>query len=102
MEEAKNFPTMIIPNGTDVSVNEHGQLSIRTPGNLVIQNSGVYSLIESGNGSVRIDPDVKVEAVSVQAADSCFVAGQLTVGASASVPRLDTRVTPGWHQSAVA
>jgi len=78
MEEAKNFPTMIIPNGTDVSVNEHGQLSIRTPGNLVIQNSGVYSLIESGSGSVRIDPEVKVEAVSVQAADSCFVAGQLT------------------------
>ena len=78
MEEAKNFPTMIIPNGTDVSVNEHGQLSIRTPGNLVIQNSGVYSVIESGSGSVRIDPDVKVEAVSVQAAESCFVAGQLT------------------------
>ena len=78
MEEAKNFPTMIIPNGTDVSVNEQGQLSIRTPGNLVIQNSGVYSVIESGSGSVRIDPDVKVEAVSVQAADSCFVAGQLT------------------------
>ncbi len=78
MEQAKNFPTMIIPNGTDVSVNEHGQLSIRTPGNLVIQNSGVYSVIESCSGSVRIDPGVKVEAVSVQAADSCFVAGQLT------------------------
>lgn len=78
MEEVKNFPTMIIPKGTDVSVNENGQLSIRTPGNLVIQNSGVYSVIESESGSVRIDPDVKVEAVSVQAADSCFVAGQLT------------------------
>lgn len=78
MEEAKNFPTMIIPNGTDIGVNEHGQLSIRTPGNLVIQNSGVYSVIESGSGSVRIDPNVKVEAVSVQAADSCFVAGELT------------------------
>jgi hypothetical protein len=78
MEEVKNFPTMIIPKGTDISVNENGQLSIRTPGNLVIQNSGVYSVIESGSGSVRIDPDVKVEAVSVQAADSCFVAGQLT------------------------
>ena len=47
-------------------------------GNLVIQNSGVYSVIESGSGSVRIDPDVKVEAVSVQAAESCFVAGHLT------------------------
>ena len=78
MEEVKNFPTMIIPNGTDISVNENGQLTIRTPGNLVIQNSGVYSVIESASGSVRIDPDVKVEAVSVQAADSCFVAGQLT------------------------
>lgn len=78
MDEAKNFPTMIIPNGTDISVNENGQLSIRTPGNLVIQNSGVYSVIQSGSGSVRIDPEVKVEAVSVEAADSCFVAGELT------------------------
>ncbi len=78
MDEVKNFPTMIIPNGTEVTVNEHGQLSIRTPGNLVIQNSGVYSVIESGSGSVRIDPAVKVEAVSVQAAESCFVAGELT------------------------
>lgn len=78
MDEVKNFPTMIIPNGTDISVNENGQLSIRTPGNLVIQNSGVYSVIQSGSGSVRIDPEVKVEAVSVEAADSCFVAGELT------------------------
>ena len=78
MDETRNFPTMIIPNGTEIGVNEHGQLSIRTPGNLVIQNSGVYSVIESGRGSVRIDPEVKVEAVSVQAADSCFVAGELT------------------------
>lgn len=78
MDEAKNFPTMIIPNGTEITVNELGQLSIRTPGNLVIQNSGKYSVIESSAGSVRIDPEVKVEAVSVQAADSCFVAGELT------------------------
>lgn len=78
MEDTKNFPTMIIPHGTEIAVNEQGQLSIRTPGNLVIQNSGVYSVIESGSGSVRIDPDVQVEAVSVEAADSCFVAGELT------------------------
>jgi hypothetical protein len=78
MDEERNYPTMIIPAGAEISVNEHGQLSIRTPGNLVIQNSGVYSVIESGTGSVRIDPEVKVEAVSVQAADSCFVAGELT------------------------
>jgi hypothetical protein len=78
VDEVRNFPTMIIPNGTEIAVNEQGQLSIRTPGNLVIQNSGVYSVIESGAGSVRIDPKVKVEAVSVQAADSCFVAGELT------------------------
>jgi hypothetical protein len=87
MEESKNFPTMIIPHGTDISVNEQGQLSIRTPGNLVIQNSGVYSVIESGSGSVRIDPDVQVEAVSVEAADSCFVAGEIILekGAQANI-----------------
>jgi hypothetical protein len=76
--EEKNYPTMIIPNGTEIAVNEQGQLSIRTPGNLVIQNTGQYSVIESTSGSVRIDPEVKVEAVSIQAADSCFVAGELT------------------------
>ncbi len=78
MDEAQNYPTMIIPNGTEIGVNEQGQLSIRTPGNLVLQNSGVYSVIESASGSVRIDPQVTVEAVSVQAAESCFVAGELT------------------------
>ncbi|HHQ47713.1 MAG TPA: hypothetical protein ENK19_02385 [Acidobacteria bacterium] len=78
MSDEKNFPTMIIPAGTEIGVNERGQLSIRTPGNLVIQNSGSYSLIESSQGSVRIDPDVKVEAVSILAADSCFIAGELT------------------------
>ncbi len=78
MDDERNHPTMIIPSGAEISVNEHGQLSIRTPGNLVIQNSGVYSVIESAAGSVRIDPEVKVEAVSVQAADSCFIAGELT------------------------
>ena len=78
MDESKQHPTMIIPAGTEISVNEQGQLSIRTPGNLVIQNSGVYSVIESISGSVRIDPDVKVEAVSVVASESCFVAGELT------------------------
>ncbi len=78
MEENRNFPTMIIPTGTEITVNEKGQLSIRTPGNLVIQNSGAYSVIESMSGSVRIDPEVKVEAVTVQAADSCFVGGVLT------------------------
>ena len=66
MEDTKNFPTMIIPHGTEVSVNEQGQLSIRTPGNLVIQNSGVYSVIESESGSVRIDPKVQVEAISAR------------------------------------
>jgi len=78
MSEEKNFPTMIIPAGTEIGVNDRGQLSIRTPGNLVIQNSGSYSLIQSSKGSVRIDPDVKVDAVSVLAADSCFIAGELT------------------------
>ena len=50
-----NFPTMIIPRGTEIRVNQSGQLSIKTPGNLVIQNSGKYSEIESINGSIRIE-----------------------------------------------
>jgi hypothetical protein len=71
-------PTMIIPRGTEIEVDGHGQLSIRAPGNLVIQNSGSYGNIESLSGSIRIDRGVEVEAVSVRCADACFVQGSLT------------------------
>lgn len=73
-----NFPTMIIPRGTEIRLNAHGQLSIKTPGNLVIQNSGVYSELESTNGSIRIEENVTIEAVSVRAAQACFIQGTLT------------------------
>jgi hypothetical protein len=73
-----NFPTMIIPRGTEIRVNQSGQLSIKTPGNLVIQNSGTYSEIESTNGSIRIEENVTVEAVSIKAGQACFIQGTLT------------------------
>jgi len=76
--EQANFPTMIIPRGTEIRVNQHGQLSIKTPGNLVIQNSGNYSEIESTNGSIRIEENVTVEAVSVRAGQACYIQGTLT------------------------
>jgi len=69
---------MIIPRGTEIKLNQHGQLSIKTPGNLVIQNSGNYSEIESTNGSIRIEENVSVEAVSVRAGQACFIQGTLT------------------------
>jgi hypothetical protein len=77
-ENAANFPTMIIPRGTEIRINSSGQLSIKTPGNLVIQNSGVYSELESTSGSIRIEENVNVEAVSVRAAQACFIQGTLT------------------------
>ena len=76
--EGSNFPTMIIPRGTEIRINSQGQLSIKTPGNLVIQNSGTYSELESTNGSIRIEENVQVEAVSVRAAQACFIQGTLT------------------------
>jgi hypothetical protein len=76
--EQSNFPTMIIPRGTDIRVNDRGQLSIKTPGNLVIQNSGIYSELESTNGSIRIEENVVVEAVSIKAAQACFIQGTVT------------------------
>ncbi|MDH3744516.1 MAG: hypothetical protein OES47_05370 [Acidobacteriota bacterium] len=75
---AEKAPTMIIPEGTDIQVDVHGQLSIRTPGNLVIQHSGHYSTLESMNGSIRIEPHADVEAVNVRCAGTCFVEGTLT------------------------
>jgi len=75
---AEQFPTMIIPRGTEIRVNSTGQLSIKTPGNLVIQNSGNYSEIESTNGSIRIEENVTVEAVSIRAGQACFIQGTLT------------------------
>lgn len=71
-------PTMIIPSGTDIHVDVHGQLSIRTPGNLVIQDSGSFATLESVNGSIRIEADARVEAVTVRCAETCYVEGSLT------------------------
>jgi len=71
-------PTMIIPQGTQIETDAHGQLSIRTPGNLVVQNSGSYAVLESVSGSIRIEPNVQVEAVAVKCADTCYVQGSLT------------------------
>lgn len=71
-------PTMIVPRGTEIEVDAHGQLSVRAPGHLVIQNSGSYGTIESRTGSIRIDHGVEVEAVSVRCAQDCFVLGSLT------------------------
>ena len=76
--DQSNFPTMIIPRGTEIKLNNQGQLSIKTPGNLVIQNSGNYSEIESTSGSIRIEENVSVEAVSVRAGQACYIQGTLT------------------------
>jgi hypothetical protein len=76
--DSQAFPTMIIPHGTEIRINSNGQLSIKTPGNLVIQNSGNYSELESTNGSIRIEDNVSVEAVTVRAAQACFIQGTLT------------------------
>ncbi len=75
---ADKSATMIIPSGTDIRVDVHGQLNIRTPGNLVIENSGNFGVLESLNGSIRIEPQAEVEAVEVQCADVCYVQGSLT------------------------
>lgn len=76
--EAQSLPTMVIPRGTEIRADAKGLLSIRTPGNLIIQNSGSYGEIESTGGSIRIDENVQVEAVSIRAADGCFIQGTLT------------------------
>lgn len=77
-QEPVAAPTMIIPAGTEIEVDAHGQLSIRAPGNLVIQNSGSYGKLESVAGSIRVDQGVEVEAVSVRCAAGCYVQGSLT------------------------
>jgi hypothetical protein len=71
-------PTMIVPPGTQIGVDAQGQVSIRTPGNLVLQNSGAYATLESVSGSIRVEPDVHVEAITVRCADTCLVQGSLT------------------------
>ncbi len=78
MTKNETSPTMIIPSGTEIQIDVHGQLSVRTPGNLVIQNSGHYGEIESVDGSIRIESNAEVEAVSVRCAQTCYVQGSLT------------------------
>lgn len=70
--------TMIVPRGTSIDVDDSGQLSIRTPGNLVLQNSGTFAHLESVNGSIRIEQGVEVEAATVRCAGACYVQGSLT------------------------
>lgn len=78
MAESPESATMIIPQGTEIAVDAHGQLSIRTPGNLVLQNSGSFATLESVHGSIRIEHGVEIEAATVRCAESCFVQGSLT------------------------
>ena len=73
MRKNETSPTMIIPNGTEIQIDVHGQLSVRTPGNLVIQNSGHYGEIESVEGSIRIDANAEVEAVSENGATKGYL-----------------------------
>ena len=63
-------PTMIIPRGTEIKIDGHGQLSIRSPGNLVLQNSGSYGSLESVAGSIRIERDWETVKVVDGAATS--------------------------------
>jgi hypothetical protein len=76
--ESASGATMIIPSGTEIEVDAHGQLSIRTPGNLVLQNSGAFGTLESIHGSIRIERGVEIEAATVRCADACYVQGSLT------------------------
>ena len=69
---------MIIPRGAEITLDAENQLSIRTPGNLVLQASGSYGLLESLHGSIRIEPGADIEAVIVRSADACVIAGSLT------------------------
>lgn len=78
MPESPESATMIIPQGTEIAVDAHGQLSIRTPGNLVLQNSGSFATLESVHGSIRIERGVEIEAATIRCAESCFVQGSLT------------------------
>ena len=71
-------PTLIIPAGLKIEIDPEGQLSIHAPGNLVVQNSGKYGVLESLSGSIRIDRGVEVEAITVRCPETCYVQGHLT------------------------
>jgi len=71
-------PTMIIPRGLRIEIDPDGQLSIHAPGNLVVQNSGKYGILESLGGSIRIERGVEVEAITVRCPETCYVQGFLT------------------------
>jgi hypothetical protein len=77
-ESSASAPTMIIPRGSKIDMDAHGQLSIRTPGNLVIQNSGNFGTLESTSGSIRIESEAEVEAVHVRCSGACYIEGNLT------------------------
>jgi hypothetical protein len=71
-------PTMIIPRGLRIEIDPEGQISIHAPGNLVVQNSGKYGILESLGGSIRIERGVEVEAITIRCPETCYVQGFLT------------------------
>ncbi len=76
--ETPESATMIVPRGTVIEVDTRGQLSISTPGNLVLQNSGSFGTLESVHGSIRIEHGVEIEAATVRCAEACYIQGSLT------------------------
>jgi len=76
--ESPESATMIVPQGTVIEVDARGQLSISTPGNLVLQNSGSFGNLESVHGSIRIEHGVEIEAATVRCAEACYIQGSLT------------------------
>jgi len=76
--ETPESATMIVPQGTVIEVDTRGQLSISTPGNLVLQNSGSFGTLESVHGSIRIEHGVEIEAATVRCAEACYIQGSLT------------------------
>jgi hypothetical protein len=67
------------------SPDAHGLLSIRTPGNLVLQNSASYATLESIEAR-SASSEARIEAVTVRCAEACFVRGHRLAGDGALDP----------------
>lgn len=66
----------VVPAGSEIQVDAAGHVSLRVPGNLILQGSGIFGTLDVV-GSLRVEERAQIEALEVRCGDTCYVEGSL-------------------------
>jgi cytoskeletal protein CcmA (bactofilin family) len=73
---AESASPFVVPAGSEIQVDAAGHVSLRVPGNLILQGSAVFGTLDVA-GSLRVEQSASIEALEVRCGDTCFVEGSL-------------------------